>query len=246
LIEVFDLSKAFKEVIAVDKISFKVKKGEVFGLLGLNGAGKTTTLRMLSTVYRPSAGTATINGHDIVKDVANVRECIGVVSENPGLYDRLTPRETIRFYGRLYRLSNKEIDRRIEEIFEQLQMNDFANRRCEKLSKGMKQKVVVARALIHDPPVLMFDEPTSGLDILSARTVIDSIKESKIRGKTVIFSSHIMHIAEEVCDRICVINKGRVITEGSVRNVIGKERSLEAYLLKRLSPKELNGVGSQV
>jgi sodium transport system ATP-binding protein len=221
----------------LDNVSFNIKKGEIFGLLGPNGAGKTTTLRILSTIYQPTNGIANIMGFDIIKQPGKVRENIGIIPESPGLYDRLTPKETLLYYGRLHGIDDNKIKSRMNSIFIKLEMEEFVNRKNEKLSKGMKQKVVVAGALIHDPPVLLVDEPTSGLDVLSARTVLDFILKSKSEGKTIILSTHIMQIAEELCDRIAILDHGKIISKGKLKNVLKGEKNLESLLLKLLRRK---------
>jgi sodium transport system ATP-binding protein len=222
-----DLVKRFKEVTAVDGVSFTVRKGEIFGLLGANGAGKTTTQRIISTILKPTSGSVEVLGKDVIREPEQVRASIGVITEETGLYDRLTARETLMFYGRLYGLGDDVASRRSSEVMKLLEMEDYADRRTEKLSKGMKQKIVIARALIHDPPILLFDEPTAGLDVLAARTVRDFIQKSRRMGKTVIYSTHIMFEAETMCENMVLIHKGKVVTRGSVDQVRGNHRNLE-------------------
>ena len=180
MIEVHDLSKRFPdlqqgEIVALDGVRFNVGPGEVFGLLGPNGAGKTTCLRILSTILTPTAGTASIDGRDIVDDPDGVRARIGFLSGSTGLYDRMTARETVEYFGRLYGLDEDRLSESIERIFNTLSMNEFADTLNSRLSTGMRQKVSIARALVHDPPVLIFDEPTTGLDVLVARAVLDTV-----------------------------------------------------------------------
>jgi len=229
-VEAVGLKKRFGKFTAVTDVTFSVPSGCVFGLLGPNGAGKTTTLRMLSTVYKPTEGTARIMGRDIVKDPDGVRHSIGVVGESPGLYDRLTARETVRFYGRLYGMDDRAIARRTEKIFGDLGMEEYADRRTEKLSKGMKQKVIIARAMIHDPPVLILDEPTSGLDVVGSRTVMDFIKDVGRRDKTVLLSTHVTSIAQELCDGVAIINKGRIMAGGTMKGLLKKHGNLEDFM----------------
>jgi sodium transport system ATP-binding protein len=227
MIEAKGLTKIFKdkkrgEVRAVDDISFNCKEGEVFGLLGPNGAGKTTTLRMLSTAIKPSSGTAVIEGADVVKEPQRVRKIIGFLSGNTGLYGRLTAREMVAYFGRLYGMNKEQIKIRTEKIFDLLDMNEFADSRNEKLSTGMKQKVSIARSVLHDPPVMVFDEPTSGLDVMSSRTIVQFIRQCRDEGKCVIFSTHIMSEAMRLCDRIAIIHKGKIYFEGTVSEILGK------------------------
>ncbi len=225
MIETKDLCKNFKdkkrgEVKAVDHVTFRCKPGEVFGLLGPNGAGKTTTLRIISTALKPSSGTAVINGVDVVNDPQGVRRQIGFLSGNTGLYGRLTAKEMVAYFGRLYGMDEAKIEKRTNELFTLLDMNSFANVRNEKLSTGMKQKVSIVRSVLHDPPVMVFDEPTSGLDVMSSRTIVDFIKTCRDSGKCVIFSTHIMSEAMRLCDRVAIIHNGRIYREGTVNDLL--------------------------
>jgi sodium transport system ATP-binding protein len=201
---------------AVDDVSFTVRPGEVFGLLGPNGAGKTTTLRMLCTVLRPSAGFATVAGFDVSTQPGLVRQNVGFLSANTGVYDRMTAWEMVRYYGRLYGLTGEPLQARLEDLFNTFQMNDFRDTPGGKLSTGMKQKVSIARALVHDPPVLIFDEPTNGLDVLVQRAVLRSVAELKGRGKTILYSTHVMSEVEKLCDRVAVMARGKVAAMGSL------------------------------
>ena len=221
MIEVRDLSKWFRgpdgaPVTAVDAIRFTVHPGEVFGLLGPNGAGKTTTLRMLCTVLRPSAGTATVAGFDVVEQPSEVRHHVGFLSANTGVYDRMTAWEMVRYYGRLHQIPEEVLGPRMDELFDTLQMTGFRDVAGGKMSTGMKQKVSIARALVNDPPVLIFDEPTAGLDVLVQRAVLDSIKQLRGRGKTIVFSTHIMREVEKLCDRVAIMAKGRIVACGTL------------------------------
>lgn len=220
MIEVEGLTKRFPgpagSKAAVDDLVFSVRPGEVFGLLGPNGAGKTTTLRMLCTVLEPTAGFATVAGFDTRTQGQLVREHIGFLSANTGVYDRMTAREMVEYYGRLYGLAGSTLEARIDSLFETLQMNDFRNVSGGKMSTGMKQKVSIARALVHDPPVLIFDEPTSGLDVLVQRSVIRSIAALRGQGKTILFSSHNMSEVEKLCDRVAIMAKGRIAACGTL------------------------------
>ncbi len=221
MIEVRDLSKWFRgaggeRVTAVDAVRFTVRPGEVFGLLGPNGAGKTTTLRMLCTVLTPSAGTATVADFDVVTQPGEVRRHVGFLSANTGVYDRMTAWEMVEYYGRLNQIPPDVLRPRMDELFATLQMTAFRDVRGGQLSTGMKQKLSIARALVNDPPVLIFDEPTAGLDVLVQRAVLDNVKRLRGRGKTIIFSTHIMREVEKLCDRVAVMAKGKVVVCGTL------------------------------
>lgn len=213
---------------AVDDVDFDCEPGQIFGLLGLNGAGKTTTQRMLSTALTPTAGTAMVAGYDVVQDPRAVRENIGFLSGTTGLYHRLTAVEMIRYFGELHGVTGSRLDRRVDELLTTFGIDEFANNRCEKLSTGMKQKVNIARAVVHDPPVLILDEPTSGLDVLAASTTLDFVKEVREQGKCVIFSTHIMSEAEKICDQIAIIHDGRIRAAGTLEEL--RTQTGEHYL----------------
>ncbi|QDT99751.1 ATP-binding cassette domain-containing protein [Gimesia aquarii] len=221
MIHVEQLSKSFDDlrrgsIVALDSVSFDVQAGEIFGLLGPNGAGKTTCLRMLSTVLQPSAGSATVAGYDVVTQAQDVRTHIGFMSCNTGIYDRMTAWEMVEYFGRLYDIEENELQERLDRIFTTLQMQDIKDLLGSKMSTGMKQKVSIARTIIHDPPVLIFDEPTSGLDVLVARAVLKTIEALREEGKCIIFSTHIMREVEKLCDRVAVIYKGKILAIGSI------------------------------
>jgi sodium transport system ATP-binding protein len=239
MIEAHELSKVFSDkkrgdVRAVDSISFRCEPGQIYGLLGANGAGKTTTLRMLATILSPTSGTASVAGFDVVREPAKVRAHIGFLSTATALYDRLTAAETVEYFGQLYGLDSATIARRTSEIFKTLDMEEFRERRCAKLSTGMKQKVSIARTLIHDPPVMIFDEPTNGLDVMAARSITHFIRQCRDRGKTVIFSTHVMTEVEKLCDRIGIIHAGRLRTEGTLEELRNeyKKTSLEEIFVE--------------
>ena len=214
------LSKTFRSrrgpVHAASDVSFECHAGEIFGLLGPNGAGKTTTLRMLATILTPTAGHATLAGFDVATQPGSVRESIGFLATETGLYDRFTARETLRFFGRINQLDKDEIRQRTDEIFETLDMVDLADRRVGNFSTGEKQKLSLARSILHDPPVLILDEPTFGLDVMSARTVVRTIDLFRQQGRTILLSTHIMTIAEKLCDRIGILYKGTLHAIGTV------------------------------
>lgn len=234
MVEAIELSKRFKTVLAVDRASFSCSPGEILGLLGPNGAGKTTTLRMLATAIAPTGGTAKIAGFDIIREPEKVRRNIGVLPAEPGLYGRLTAAENLRYFGRLYDMPDNLIDRRIRETLEMLELTGEANRRTEGFSKGMKQKVSIARAILHDPPVMLFDEPTAGLDVMSARAVHDFIFHCKSIGKSVILSTHIMAEAQKLCDRIAIIARGQIAAVGTADELVQKTgaRDLEEAFVR--------------
>jgi sodium transport system ATP-binding protein len=216
-------------ISAVTDVSFECRPGAIFGLLGPNGAGKTTTLRILSTVLKPTGGRALVAGYDVVADPEKVRLNIGYMSASTGIYDRMTAWELVEYFGRLYGLPREALRARMETIFDWLKMNDFRDVLGSKMSTGMKQKVSIARTIVHDPPVLIFDEPTSGLDVLVARAVLEKIIELKERGKTILFSTHSMHEVEKLCSRVAIIYKGRLQAEGSPRGLLEEfdQRDLE-------------------
>ena len=219
MIEVKGLSKSFQqkdgELFAVKDLSFQADRGEIVVLLGVNGAGKTTTMRMLSTVLKPTSGTASVEGYDIIDEPQHVRSKLGFLSGDTGLYSRLTAREIITYFARLYDVEENVITQRIEELSEVLDMGDFLNKKMDMLSTGMKQKVSIARSIIHDPPVMILDEPTAGLDILTARNIVEFIHKCREEGKCVLFSTHIMREAERIADRIVMIHNGKLLAEGT-------------------------------
>src|SRR5262245_27489301 len=226
-VEARGLSKVYKgpkgtTTLAADGVSFSACGGEVFGLLGPNGAGKTTTLRMLSTVLTPTGGTALIAGHDVVREPDAVRASIGFLSGNTGLYPRLTPREVLRYFGRMYGMSDPALDQRIAHLAGLLGMTEFLGKRCDALSSGMKQKVNIARTVLHGPPVLILDEPTLGLDVLTSRTIVDLVKDCRAQGKCVIFSTHIMGEVSRLCDRLAIVHKGKVQFSGTLAELRGR------------------------
>lgn len=221
MIEAESLGKEFRDkkrgaIRAVDKLSFYCNPGQIYGLLGANGAGKTTALRLLATILSPTSGTARVAGFDICREPEEARRNLGFLSTATALYGRLTALEMVEYFGRLYGLDQASARRRTLTLFERLDIGGFRDRRCEDLSTGMKQRVSIARTLVHDPPVMIFDEPTSGLDVISARTIVAFIRECRENGKTVIFSTHVMSEAEKLCDRIGIIHDGRLLAEGSL------------------------------
>jgi sodium transport system ATP-binding protein len=204
------------EIRAVDHIDFSCAPGEIFGLLGANGAGKTTTLRMLATILEPTAGTATVDGHDVEKDPAAVRRSIGFHSASTALYPRLTARETLAFFARVNRYPADRVDARVEELLDRFALHAYADARVDSLSSGMKQKVSIARTVAHDPPVLIFDEPSVGLDVVNALELRKIVTELRDAGKTILFSTHVMPEAERVCDRIAIMHGGHILSTGTL------------------------------
>ncbi len=224
-VEVCSLCKVFtdpkrEEIRAVDGISFECYQGEIFGILGPNGAGKTTLLRLIATILAPTSGSARVCGYDVVNEPDKVKRTIGFLSGSTKLYARLTPLETVRYFGRLYGMEKSLIKKRSREIFEVLGMETIRDRQLGKLSTGEKQKVSIARSLIHDPPVLILDEPTAGLDIVSSKAIINFIRSARQESKTIILSTHYMTEAEEMCDRIGLINRGRLTAMGTTDELL--------------------------
>jgi sodium transport system ATP-binding protein len=223
--------------VALDQISFDALPGQIYGLLGPNGAGKTTALRILSTMLRPSSGTATVNGYDVVTQPAQVRRQIGFVSANTAMYDRMTAWEMVEYFGRLHGMQSQHLRSRMEELFTRLQMNEIRDLLGSKMSTGMKQKVSIARAIVHDPPVVIFDEATVGLDVLVARALLKTVAELREHGKCIVFSTHIMREAEKLCDRISIIHRGSILAEGTLQELLDRhhEHELEELFFQLIS-----------
>lgn len=225
--------KKHGDFYAVNDVSFHVEKGEIFGLLGPNGAGKTTLLRMVATIMEQTEGKIQVNGGDTLTEPDHVKRSIGFLSGNTKLYKKLTPVETMRFFGKFYNIADDEIERRINDIVERLDMEGFKNRIVEKLSTGQVQKTSIARCMIHDPEIYILDEPTLGLDILTSRTIIDFIKDKKAEGKTIIFSTHYMEEADSLCDRIGLIHQGEIVacdTKKALQEITNKESIRDIFL----------------
>ncbi len=242
MIHVRDLSKTYDDLrrgkfVALSGLSFDAYPGEIYGLLGPNGAGKTTALRILSTVLRPSGGSASVNGSDVVTQPSLVRRQIGFVSTNTAVYDRMTACEMVEYFGRLHGLDDDVLQPRMDRLFDRLQMNDIRDTLGAKMSTGMKQKVSIARALIHDPPVIIFDEATVGLDVLVARSLLDGIDELRDQGKCIVFSTHIMREAERLCDRIAIMHRGHILSEGLLEELHARheQEDLEELFFQLIS-----------
>jgi sodium transport system ATP-binding protein len=213
-------------------ISLEANSGEIFGLLGPNGAGKTTTLRIVCTLLSPDAGAVEVLGFDTRTAAEEVRRRVGVVTADIGVYPRLSARENIAYFAELSGVSGGELKRRVGAVIERLDMGSFAQQRAESLSSGQKQKVAIARAIVHDPEILMFDEPTSNLDVLASREIRDFMVEARARGKCVIFSTHVLHDAERLCDRVTILHEGNVVATGPTAEVRGAHRDLEDAFLE--------------
>jgi len=213
-------------------ISLEAGSGEIFGLLGPNGAGKTTTLRIICTLLSPDAGAVEVLGFDTRTAAEEVRRRVGVVTADIGVYPRLSARENIAYFAELSGVSGGDLTRRVNSVIERLDIGPFAKQRAESLSSGQKQKVAIARAIVHDPEILMFDEPTSNLDVLASRDIRDFMVEARGRGKCVIFSTHVLHDAERLCDRVTILHEGRVVATGPTAQVRGTHRDLEDAFLE--------------
>ena len=239
MIHVRHLTKHYSDfkrgkIYALQGVSFDALPGQIYGLLGPNGAGKTTVLRILSTVLQPSRGTATVNGYDVVTQASQVRRQNGFMSANTAVYDRMTAWEMVEYFGRLYGIAQEPLRERMEELFTRLQMNEIRDVLGAKMSTGMKQKVSIARAIVHDPPVLIFDEATSGLDVLVARALLKTVAELRDHGKCVVFSTHIMREAEKLCDRIAIMHRGHILAEGTLPELreTHREQDLEELFFR--------------
>jgi sodium transport system ATP-binding protein len=223
-IEARGLAKSYVDpkrgrVDALRGLDLVCREGEIYGLLGPNGAGKTTTLRILATILAPTAGTARVAGVDVSADPLEARRRIGFLSGTTGLYPRLTPRETLRYFGRLHGIEKDALERRVEELLDTFSIREYADGRCEALSTGQKQKVSIARAVLHDPPVLILDEPTTGLDIVASGAMIEFIESRRAAGTCVLFSTHVLSEAERLCDQIGIIHRGKLLASGTLEEL---------------------------
>jgi sodium transport system ATP-binding protein len=239
MIEARLLTKVFRdrkkgEIRGADAVSLRVEPGSIYGLLGANGAGKTTTLRLLATLLRPTSGTANVAGYDVATEPDKVRARVGFLATSTALYARLTAREMIAYFGRLNGLGAPELSARIRALADELDMHDFLDRRCDKLSTGMKQRTSIARMLVHDPQVMIFDEPTLGLDVIASRAIVQFVRQCRERGKTVIYSTHVMSEAEKLCDVVGIIHGGRMRAEGTLAEIRARtgEAGLEESFVK--------------
>lgn len=242
IVEVNQLTKSYPDFAkgaywAIEGIDFAAQPGEIFGLLGPNGAGKTTALRILATLLEPSSGEVRINGFDVSTHGAEVRQSIGFVSNNTAIYDRMTAWEMVEYFGRLYGIDRERLRERMEHLFIELQMQEMRDVTGAKLSTGMKQKVSIARALVHNPPVLIFDEASLGLDVMVARKLLDIVAQLRDLGKCIIFSTHIMREVEKLCDRVAIMHRGRILAQGTLGEVMEThgEEDFEELFFKLLT-----------
>jgi ABC-2 type transport system ATP-binding protein len=242
MIEAQQLGKHFEDFMAVDNVSLDVQQGELLALLGPNGAGKTTTVRMLSAILRPTQGSARVNGYDVVKEALQVRQSIGLLTEHPGLYDRMSGLEYLIFYGRLYGLDDETTRQRSLALFDRFGMANTAGRRLGEYSKGMRQKVGIIRAMLHDPVVLLLDEPTSAMDPYSAKLVRDAVIELRHDRRAILLCTHNLAEAEALADRIAIIKRGRIVAEGTPASL--KQQLLGQPQLELQLDRPLNGAAS--
>lgn len=240
LIETQDLSKSFDDFQAVDGVTISIQAGEVLALLGPNGAGKTTTIRMLASILKPTRGWARIAGYDVVRNPHEVRNSIGMLTEHHGLYTRMHADEYLAFFGRTYGLTSNQIRKRIDLLLDQLELQEDRNRRLGEFSKGMRQKLALARTLLHDPPILLLDEPTSAMDPASARLVRESILGLRTSNRAIIVCSHNLNEADTLADRIAIIRKGKIVAMGSSEDL--KMRFLGNPVMRIVLAEPLNGL----
>ena len=228
------------EIVAVSHATFEAKEGQILGLLGKNGAGKSTLLRMLSTVLTPTSGRAWVNGIDTQVDPSKVRQNLGFMSASTALYGRMSPREILRYFGELYGLKGQQLTSRMNELIEKLEIGPYADGLCDKLSTGQKQRVNIARTLLHDPQVLFFDEPTSGLDVVMSQDVMSFVENERTRGKTIIYCTHIMSEVDRLCDRVICVHDGEMMGQGTVEDLKGQtsESTLEKAFLSIVGYKK--------
>jgi len=232
MIHVRELTKTYADLrrgkfVALNRVSFDALPGQVYGLLGPNGAGKTTVLRILSTMLRPTAGNATVNGFDVLTQPEQVRRQIGFVSANTAVYDRMTAWEMVEHFGKLHGMADDVLKERMETIFQRLEMQEIRDRLGSKMSTGMRQKVSIARAIVHDPPVLIFDEATNGLDVMVARSLLKTVRELREHGKCIVFSTHIMREVEKICDHIAIMHRGQILAAGTLTELCEREHETE-------------------
>lgn len=237
ILKVQNLAKIFNGFKAIDDINFEAREGEILGLLGPNGAGKTTTIRIIATILSPTHGTAEVCGFNITQKPEEVRKNIGVLTAEIGVYERFTGRENLRYFGELYGLESERLEKRISELAKLLKMEEFIDRKSGAYSTGMKQKLAIARSVIHDPKVIIFDEPTAGLDVLASQTVLGFMQKSREAGKCAIFSTHRMNEAEKLCKRAVIIHHGKLIADDTIDSLKNKTggRDLEEAFLRLVS-----------
>ena len=245
MIQVNNLTKSYVDLrrgqfVALGGVDFTVGAGEIFGLLGPNGAGKTTALRILSTVLQPTDGSAMVCGFDCVRQPELVRHHIGFMSASTAVYERMTAWEMVEYFGRLYGMDEEQLRERMEALFDRLQMQEIRDVLGSKMSTGMKQKVSIARAIVHDPPVMIFDEATSGLDVFVSRALLDAVAELRDLGKCIIFSTHIMREVERLCDRVAIMHRGQILASGTLEELRDSEdeSDLEELFFKLVKQRE--------
>ncbi len=245
MIEAHGMTKRFGDLTAVDHVNFTVGDGEVVALLGPNGAGKTTTVRMLGAILAPTAGSARVAGYDIIADARRVREHVGMLTEAPGLYDRMTGREYLNFFGELRGIPTTEREQRIERLADRFRLLSALDRRLGGYSKGMAQKITLMRTLLHDPAVLLLDEPTSAMDPESARLVRDMILQLRDGKRAIIVCTHNLPEAEELADRILIIREGRIIADGSIADLKARLLGIPVMEVRFVNPSA-DGVGTLI
>lgn len=216
------LTKHYGDLVALSDLSLQVRPGETYALLGPNGAGKTTALRCLATLLKPTSGKASVCGADVEQDPLRVRSRIGFLAASMGLYERLSARELVTYFGRLQGLEEEALRERVDELADLFGLDDFKGRYCGKLSTGQRQRVALARAIVQDPPVLILDEPTLGLDVLSGETIYRFMAKERARGKAILFSTHQMAEVELLADRVGILSRGRLVSEGTVEELVQK------------------------
>jgi sodium transport system ATP-binding protein len=224
MLEAHNLVKRFGEVTALDGVSLEVRAGEVVGLLGPNGAGKTTTLRILAGILTPTEGWVSIGNRDNQKYALQTKQNIGFLSGDTQLYQRLTAREVLYYFGRLYQMEEQRLRQRVELLIEELEMRSFVSRPCGTLSSGQKQRANIARAFLHEPGVLILDEPTMALDVVSGQFIVEAIRRQRSAGRAILFSTHIMGEAEYLCDRIYLLHEGKIVDSGSLKELLDRSR----------------------
>jgi ABC-2 type transport system ATP-binding protein len=242
ILEVNNLVKKYAELTAVNGISFDIQQGEIFSLLGPNGAGKTTTISVLSTLYQPTSGDALIAGFSVTKQPMAVREVIGVVPQDLALYEDLTARENLAFWGQMYNLFGSSLNKRVDEVLEQIGLSDRANQRVKTYSGGMKRRVNIGVGLLHRPRLLFMDEPTVGIDPQSRRAILDSVKELNRQGMTVLYTTHYMEEAQELSNRVGIIDHGDLIalgTQAELTRQVGENETLVLHLAEGEDPRPM-------
>ncbi len=242
ILEVQNLVKNYGDFKAVKGVSFNIEEGEIFSLLGPNGAGKTTTISMLSTLYTPTSGDAVIGGHSVTKDPMGVRNIIGVVPQDLALYEDLTARENLIFWGQMYNLSGKALNIRVDEVLEQIGLTDKAKNRVKTFSGGMKRRVNIGVGLLHKPRLLFMDEPTVGIDPQSRRAILDTVKDLNKQGMTLLYTTHYMEEAEELSNRVGIIDHGELIAIGSQKELtqqVGQSETLILHINENDDPQAL-------